>query len=65
MITCYGWNLIRNKEIGSVVLGHEEKWETEGSFTPVKVGEKQEVEFVLYREGRDYSRLHLWVDVIR
>ena len=56
---------MRNNEIGPVLLSHEEKWEKEVGFTAVKLGEKQEVEFILYKEGRPYRRLNLWVDVIR
>jgi hypothetical protein len=34
-------------------------------FTADKAGDSQEVEFRLYRQGRDgvYQGLHLWVDV--
>jgi len=55
----------RNEEIGPRVLGHEQKWETETSFIPVKVGENQKVEFMLYKEGKPYNSLHFWIDVIR
>ena len=53
------------KEIGPVVMGHEEKWEPEVSFRPTEVGENQKVEFLLYKNGQDepYLMLHLWIDV--
>lgn len=53
----------KHSEITQVVLGQEERWEQEVSFTPDKVGENQKVEFVLYKNGEPCSRLHLWVDV--
>ena len=48
-----------------VDLEHEEKWEKEVGFVPQKVGEKQKVEFVLYKDGEPYFEepLYLWVDV--
>lgn len=49
--------------IDQIALVPEEKWEREISFTPVKTGEKQKVEFVLYKDGEPYRRLNLWVDV--
>jgi len=49
--------------INQIVLVQEEKWEREILFTPVKAGEKQKVEFVLYKDGEPYRRLNLWVDV--
>ena len=58
-------NGIRDKEIGPVVLGHEEKWEGEVSFTPTKVGDNQKVEFLLYKESKPVFKepIHLWVNV--
>ena len=48
-----------------VDLEHEEKWEKEVGFVPQKAGEKQKVEFVLYKDGEPYFEepLYLWVDV--
>ena len=56
---------VRNKEIGPVVLAHKEKWEQKIGFTPIKIGENQKVEFLLYkhREDTPYLRLHLWINV--
>lgn len=54
-----------NKEIGPVVLAHEEKWEQEVSFIPTRVGEDQKVEFVLCKHGQQepHLTLRLWIDV--
>jgi uncharacterized membrane protein len=49
----------------SVELENEEKWEQEVGFVPQKAGEKQKVEFVLYKDGEPYFKEppYLWVDV--
>jgi len=56
---------VRNNEIEPVVLAHEETWQAEIGFTPVKAGENQKVEFVLYKLGQNepYQTLHLWINV--
>ena len=56
---------VTNKEIGPIVLAHEEKWEQEVSFTPTKAGEDQKVEFVLYKHGQEDPplTLRLWINV--
>ena len=48
-----------------VELEHEGKWEKEVGFVPQKAGEKQKVEFVLYKDGEPYFEepLYIWVDV--
>jgi len=48
-----------------VELDHGEKWEQEAGYVPQKAGERQKVEFVLYRDGEPYfdDPLHLWIDV--
>jgi len=58
---------ITNEEIGPVALVHQEKWEQEVGFTPQIAGEKQKVEFLLFRQGRSevYQMLYIWVDVAR
>ena len=56
---------IRNSELGPVLLRHEEKWVKEISFTMAELVKNQKVEFVLYKEGKPYRSLYLWVDVIR
>jgi len=56
---------IKNNEVGPVTLEHEGVWEETVGFTPDWVGNKQKVEFLLYRQGQSqvYQGLHLWVDV--
>lgn len=56
---------VKNNEIGPVALDHDGKWEEIISFTPVRTGENQKVEFLLYKQGQNevYQKLHLWVDV--
>jgi len=60
-------NGIRNKEIRTGTLAHEEKWEQEVSFTPKKAGLNQKVEFWLYKDEEAEpcfeKPLHLYVDV--
>lgn len=60
-------NGIKNKEIHTGILAHEEKWEQEVSFTPSEVGVNQKVEFWLYKgeEPQPYLKepLHLYIDV--
>jgi uncharacterized membrane protein len=48
-----------------LTLANEEKWERPLTFTPEKAGDKQKVEFLLYKTGQNepYEELHLWVDV--
>lgn len=56
----------KNTEIGPVVLIDEQKWEGEVSFVPEVAGERQKVEFLLYRDGEVepcLEPLYLWVDV--
>ena len=54
------------EEVGAIALAHEEKWEQEVSFAPTEVGEKQKVEFQLYKGGgsKAYHTLNLWIDVV-
>jgi uncharacterized membrane protein len=48
-----------------VELENEEEWREEVSFVPQKAGEKQKVEFVLYKDGEPYFKQppYLWIDV--
>ena len=52
-------------ELGPVVLEHKQEWEQEVSFMPVKSGNNQKVEFLLYKQGQSdvYRSLHLRVNV--
>jgi len=56
---------IVSNEVVPIILEHDEKWEEIIGFTPNRVGDKQKVEFLLYKEGQSEAcrRLHLWVDV--
>jgi len=60
-------NGVKDKEIGTGILAHEEKWEQVVGFTPEEVGVKQKVEFWLYRDEEAQpclkEPLHLYVDV--
>lgn len=55
----------KNSELGPVTLEYNEKREEVLGFTPNRVGDKQRVEFLLYRQGQSqvYHGLRLWVDV--
>ena len=52
-----------NGESDPIWLAHEETWEQKLFFTPVKTGEDQEIELVLYKNNEPYRRLQLWIDV--
>ena len=54
-----------SKQIGPIELAYEEKWEQIVGFTPATAGEKQKVEFLLYKEEQKepYLKLHLWINV--
>ena len=56
---------VTNGGLGPIALNHNEKFEQIVTFTPDKAGEKQKIEFLLYKQGEDrvYQSLHLWVDV--
>ena len=59
-------NGLKDNELGPIILEHEEKWEGEATFVPQVAGEKQRVEFLLYKhEGIEpyLEALHLWIDV--
>ncbi len=56
---------VTNSAISGIVLGHGEEWKGEIGFTPVKSGENQKVEFVLYKEEKSYRWLHIWINVTR
>jgi uncharacterized membrane protein len=42
---------VKNNEVGPVMFEHNEGWEDIVSFTLDRVGDKQKVEFLLYRQG--------------
>ena len=49
----------------SIVLTHNETWESPFTFRATKAGDDQKLEFLLYKEGvkEVYRSLHLWMDV--
>ena len=58
-------------EAGQVNIGtlaHEQKWQEKISFTPQSAGEKQRVDFYLYKNGEDApylkESLRLYIDVL-
>jgi len=53
------------KELEPITLEHEEKWQQEVFFKPVKAGSEQKTEFLLYKGGsaQVYLSLHLWIEV--
>lgn len=53
-------------EVGPVEVKPDEKWEGTVSFTINRVGNKQKVEFLLYKVGESepcVRPLRLWIDV--
>ena len=55
----------RKRRIESIVLNDKQKWEEIVDFTVDKAGEKQKVEFLLFKQAETeiYHSLHLWIDV--
>jgi uncharacterized membrane protein len=53
------------KQIATLSLGHEEKWEQPYTFTLAEPGENRKVTFLLYKgdEKEPYRSLHLWITV--
>jgi uncharacterized membrane protein len=53
------------QEIGPFNLDAEEKREQKVTITPAQTGDKQELVFLLYKEGDTdvYASVHLWIDV--
>ena len=56
---------VKHKELGALVLEHDERWEEIVSFSPDRAGDSQKVEFLLYKNGENepYLKLHLWLKV--
>ncbi len=56
---------ITSNKMVPVILKPDEKWENIVSFTPVRAGDGQKVEFLLYRQGQSevYHQLYLWLNV--
>ena len=55
----------KDKDEIEIELENEEVWEEKVGFVAQKAGEKQKVEFILYKDGELYFEepLHLWIDV--
>ncbi|MBA7502764.1 hypothetical protein ES706_01358 [subsurface metagenome] len=60
-------NGVKDKEICTGILAHEEKWEQVVGFTPEEMGVKQKVEFWLYKDDALQPHLeqplHLYINV--
>jgi uncharacterized membrane protein len=57
---------VENNQVEGITLEHDEKWEEEVSFVPPQKGERQRVEFLLFKEGEAepyLEPLRLWLDV--
>jgi len=54
-------------ELEPIALEHGEKFEQMVTFTPYEPGEKQKVEFLLFKEGQTdiFESLYIWIDVTR
>jgi hypothetical protein len=54
-------------QIGPIDLKHDQKWEEEIAFLAQKPGERQKVEFLLYKgdEPEPSNSLHLWVNITK
>ncbi|MBI4181322.1 MAG: DUF1616 domain-containing protein [Chloroflexi bacterium] len=54
-----------NSQVGELTLEPDEKQEEKVGFTPNRVGDKQKVELLLYKQGQSevYRQLLLWLDV--
>ncbi len=51
-------------EVGPIVLSHQERWEEEIGFAPRELGDKQVVDFVLFKEDEPYLKNRLWINAI-
>ena len=53
-------------ELGPAMLEHEQEWQQEMIITPAEVGEKQKLDFLLFKddEAEPYRLLCLWFDVV-
>jgi uncharacterized membrane protein len=57
---------IRNNEVAPIILADEQMWEEVVSFLPDRAGDRQKVEFLLYKDDEAepcLKPLQLWVDV--
>jgi uncharacterized membrane protein len=51
--------------LGPLKLADKEKWSSDITLTPTRIGDNQKVEFLLYKQGisEPYLTLRLWLDV--
>ena len=49
-------------ETRKITLAHKEKWLEDITFVPDRTGDRLKLEFVLYKDGRPYRSVHLWVN---
>lgn len=58
---------VQNYRLDAIQLASEEKWEQAVGFVPDKTGDRQKVEFLLFKFGQSepYLTLHLWINVTR
>lgn len=54
-----------SNQAGPLVIEADKKWQEVVTFTPAMAGDRQKVEFLLYKQGQSevYQSLHIWVDV--
>ncbi|MFC1921394.1 DUF1616 domain-containing protein [Chloroflexota bacterium] len=53
------------KEVGSIILANEEKWENEIGIIPDNIGNNQRVDFILYKKSNPCFNTppYLWINV--
>jgi S-layer protein (TIGR01567 family) len=49
-------------ETRKITLAHKEKWLEDITFVPDRTGDRLKLEFVLYKDGKSYRSVHLWVN---
>ena len=49
-------------ETRKITLAHKEKWIEDITFVPDRTGDRLKLEFVLYKDGKSYRSVHLWVN---
>lgn len=54
-----------SNQVGPLTLEADETWQEIVAFTPARAGDRQKVEFLLYKQGQSeiYQSLHIWLDV--
>ena len=49
-------------ETRKITLAYKEKWLEDITFVPDRTGDRLKLEFVLYKDGKSYRSVHLWVN---